>query len=377
MPEMRTDLSGLNGPRAPQAKAPDIGKGGGVFRGAEVQVVDVNSLISDAAEELTSVLSEETEKDVSDREVEEGKRSDSLERFMRTGEVNELLKSLADLDKKSLHRGIKALLQRQSVDPRELREEARDQFREPAHQYAALRGLLDVLKGRGAAKEQVDAAEAALDSLVEEHGSAIRAAINIGPASKEFVLTGLGDAQSLRDAYRSNIRDYKNMSAVLDDLTQRFGEGDLEKSIRFMTKALSADLEADGSSIDEAKLNVILKDMHRLKTLTTVLGNCDILAARAQANGASQAFTSAKVLREIVPLQDAIRVVPDHIAAIPERAGLNDVSKQINFLSDFKEMARLIPLESFVRAENREKLMEAIQDALDEKIAREEEEEVA
>ena len=375
MPDMRADISGIDNQQRAQSTTADAAKTRGSFNGAEVQLIDMNSLMMNAAEEMTSELSEDMEKEVSEREVEDGKKSESLERLMQLAEVNEALKSLGDLDKQALQRAIKALLEHQSSNARELREKAREQFEEPAHQYVALKALAEALKARGADKAQIEAAEGALNSLLTEEGPAIRAAINIGPTASDFAGSDLGDIQSLRDAYRTNIRDYKSMSGVLNDLIERFGEADVKKSIQFMTKALAADLEAGGSSIEKSKLNLILNDMHRLKTLTTMLGHCDILATKAHENGASSSFTPVHVLRELVPLQDAIRIVPDHVAAIPEKAGLSDLGKQINFLNDFKEMARLIPIKSFAREEGREKLMDAIQQALDEKIDLEEQEE--
>ena len=372
MSGMRTDIAGLDSQQRTQSNTATAAKARGEFKGADVQVVDVRSLITDAAEELTSELSEDMEKDVSDRDVEDGRRSDSLERLMKLTEIKDILESLGDLNKKALQRAIQALLQHQSTNARELREKAGEQFEEPAHQYAALKGLVEALKARGADKARIAAAEGALNSLMQDHGPAVRAAINIGPTANDFAGGDLGNIQALRDAYRTNVHDYKSMSHVLDDLIERFGEEDVEKSIQFMTKALAADLEAGGSSIEKSELNAIVNDLHRLETLTTILGNCDILVSRAHEAGAVPSFTPVSVLRDLVPMQDAIRIVPDHIGAIPEKAGLSELGKQINFLNDFKEMARLIPLKSFVREDGRDKLMDAIQDALDDKIDLEE-----
>ena len=351
----------------------------GTFKAAEVHVIDQNSLIADAAEELTSSLSEETEKDVSERDVEEGRKSDSLERFMQLTEINEIMKSLGDLNKKDLHRGLKALLQRGTRDPGELRERAREQFEEPSHQYAALKTLVEALKARGAPPEEIEAAEKALASLMEDEGKSIRAALNVGGVAKGFEKSDLGDVADLRDAYRTNIHDYKSVAATLDDLVKRFGEGKLQQSIEFMMKALASDLEAAGSSIDKTQLGLIMNDLNRLKTMSTMLSNCGFLMRNARDMGAKSGFSPVTLLREIAPLQDAPRVHKDQMTAIPEKAGLDDIEHQIRFLNDLRELIRLIPLESYAKPESREKLLDAINDAITEKgdleLAMEEEEE--
>ena len=373
MPEVRADAIGMAGQAAVRQDSDAGTRASGSYKGAEVQVVDQQSLVTDALEELTSEFSEDIEKDVSDREVEDGKKADSMERLAQLREVNELLESQGDLKKKDLFRGLKALLERQGAPASEIRQRAAREFQEPAHQYALLKSYAEALKERGAPDSEVAAAEAALEQFMEESGTAVRAALNIGETTNEFVKNDLGDHQTLRDAYRSNVHDYQDMVSVLDDLVERFGEDDLAKSIAFMTQALGADLDAGGPSIDRTKLNLIVNDMHRLESLTTILGNCDIVVDKAQAHGGDPDFTAVSLLRELVPLQESKWVRSDEIKAIPQHAGLEELEPQINFLNDLKDVVRMIPLKSFTRDENRGKLLDAVQQALDETIAIEEE----
>ena len=367
MTDMRTNAPGLDTARQNVTADAGAGQKVGTFKTAEVRVIDQNSLLADAAEELTSTRSEETEKDVSERDVEDGRKADSLERFMQLAEINELMKTLGDLHKKDLHRGLKALLRQQSRDPQDLRRQSEEQFKEPSHQYAALKCLVEALKARGAPAEQIEAAEKALSGLMEEHGPAIKAAINIGPTAGSFAKNDLGPVPDLRDAYRTNIHDYQAISGVIDDLVKRFGEAKLKQSIEFMLSALASDLESGGSSIDKTQLGLIMSDMNRLKTMSTMLGNCDLLMRNAKKMGSKASFTPVSLLREIAPLQNAARVLPDQMTAIPDHAGLQDIEHQIRFLNDLHEVIRLIPLESYEKPENRTKLLEAIDSALIEK----------
>lgn len=367
MTEIRTNVPGIDTMRQTTGADARVGQSTGSFKTAKAKIIDMNSLISNAAEELVSAFSEETEKDVSERDVEDGKKADSLKRLMQTPELQEILKSLGDMNKRDLHRALKALLKQQSRDPRELRSQTQEQFKEPSHQYATLKSLVEALKARGAPHEQIDAAEKAVDDLMEEHGAAVKAAINIGAIAQGFAKSDLGDVPELRDAYRTNIHDYKAISGVIDDLVKRFGEKSLDQSINFMLKALASDLESGGSSIDKTELNLIMSDMSRLKTMTTILGNCGVLIHNAKVMGAEDNFTPVSLLKEIAPLQDAPRVGKDQISAIPERAGLSELEHEIRFMNDLREVVRLIPIESYAQTENRGKLLDAIDDALVEK----------
>ncbi|MEO0761316.1 MAG: type III secretion system gatekeeper subunit SctW [Pseudomonadota bacterium] len=375
MTDLRTNMVG-------QTDRADIGhredaqpRASGSYKGAEVKVVDMNSLLMDAAEELTSELSEETEKDVSEREVEAGRKSDSLERIFKLAELEKLTKSLGDLDKKDLYRGLKALLKQQSGDPGVLRRKAKEEFREPSHQYAVLKALVTALKEQKASPEQIAAAEQALDSLMEEEGPSIRAAINIGDTARAFAGDAEGGIGGLRDLYRSNIQDYSSMTSVLDDLAKRFGEDKLETGLAFMKKALSADLESGGPSIDSNRLTVLMNDMHRLSSLTTIYGNCRILVRQAQQRGGGAGYTPFMLLKGLVPLQDASWVSGQEIASIADRLRFGEIEAQINFLTDLLEVVRLIPLKSYSKPESRGKLLDAVQQALDGAVKTEEDEE--
>ena len=367
MTDIRTNAPGVETRQPSVSSNAGLNQRVGTFKAAEVRVIDQSSLIADATEELTSAMSEETEKDVSDREVEDGRKADSLERLLQLSEINELMKSLGDLNKRDLHRALKALLKHQSKGPQVLRRQAEQEFKEPSHQYAALKSLVETLKARRAPTPRIDAAERALSGLMEEHGAAIKAAVNVGAAAGAYAKGDLGTVPELRDAYRTNVHDYHAISDVIDDLVTRFGEGKLKQSIGFMLSALAGDLESAGSSIDKTHLGLIMSDMNRLKTMSTMLGNCDLLMQNAIELGAKSSFTPVSLLRDIAPLQDAARVLPDQITAIPVRAGLNDIEHQIRFINDLHEVVRLIPLESYEKVESRTKLLKAIDDALIEK----------
>lgn len=380
-----------------------VGGQKGVLNGQQVKVIDQNSLMQDAFEELTSTASEEVEKDESEREVEDGNKAESLERVLKIREIQEYTKALGDLDKRDLMRGIKALLKRQGGS-QGYREQARQDFKEPSHQFAALKGLvqalkkrdegqqqlIDNLRARGAPQDQIDdavkvrddlrkqisEAETAVSSLHEEHGRDIDAALNIGAATNLAADGGLGDHAELREAYKENSADYQDMATTLSDLSERFGDKKLPQAISFMVKALGADINAGGSSIDKSKLATIVGDLQRLETLTTILGNAEIVASRARLRGAGSSCTGEMLLRQLAPILDSKNARASQFTNMCDEAGLSDHQARINFLTDLKALGDNIPVKAFRSPEARFNVLGSMQEAIDEAIQLEEEAEV-
>ncbi|MEM8622197.1 MAG: type III secretion system gatekeeper subunit SctW [Pseudomonadota bacterium] len=348
-----------------------VGEQKGVLNGQQVKVIDQNSLMQDAFEELTSTASEEVEKDESEREVEDGNKAESLERVLKIREIQEYTKALGDLDKRDLMRGIKALLKRQGGSDG-YREQARQDFQDPLHQFAALKGLVEALKSRGAPREQIEAAEAAVEGLRKEHGREIDAALNIGGITNSSAAAGLADHAELREAYKENSADYRDMATTLNDLSERFGDKKLPQAIGFMIKALGADINAGGSSIDKSKLATIVSDLQRLETLTTILGNADIVASRGRQRGASSSCTGEMLLRQLAPILDSKNARASQFTAICDMAGLTDHEARINFLTDLKALGDSIPVKAFQSPEARFNVLGSMQEAIDEAIQIEE-----
>lgn len=84
-------------------------------------------------------------------------------------------------------------------------------------------------------------------------------------------------------------------------------------------------------------------------------------------------FTAVKLLKELTPLKDAPRVQKGQILSIVDKTGLREIEHQIRFLNDLDTVVRLIPIESFEKPENRQKLIDAVDDAKKDKIALEDE----
>lgn len=347
----------------------------GAYQGREVKALNSTSNAQDASEEMTfhSKLADKSKKEANDREVKSARRADKLEELMEIAEVAELLAKLGDLDQDQLEKAIRALLEHRERDPQQLRERAGQHFEEPAHQYALLKGYSEVLKQQNAPTEDIQAAEAALKQLMEaDSGIDIRAALNTGEVTNEFSDGGLGDHQTLRDAYRDNIKDYQDLNATLADLSSRLPDEKLAEAIAFITTGLSADLAVEGSSIDKKQLELIISDMTWLKSSATILANCGLVVDKAQTRGAKPSFTDDNLCKKVVSMQSASTVRHEQFSEIPDDAGFDEFEDRIVLLTDLTALIRLIPQDNFPSEQRRDNFIASAQTALDKEIEAEE-----
>jgi type III secretion protein W len=84
-------------------------------------------------------------------------------------------------------------------------------------------------------------------------------------------------------------------------------------------------------------------------------------------------FRGSDLLKEVLDLQQNKWVRPEQIAALPGKLGIRRLTHEINFLREFKALVHSIPLKAYADPEQRPRFLDAIQQALDEAIEREEE----
>lgn len=258
----------------------------GNYRGESVKLKDTSSLIQDALEELGASQSEYNEKELAQRDIEEGKKSDQLDRIIKIQKLEELSTQLKDLNQEELKRVSRHMMRMKNATPHQFREQARENFKEPAHQFAALTVLVEGLREQGAPKAQREAAENALQQLLDEEGPAVRAGINVSETAAEYSDAKLADIQTLRDTYRDAVLDYQNLADAFSSLSDQYDAKEWPQAIKFLLDALGADLSAGGSSIEKSKLNAIRDDMYRLQVLAGLVEECDSLMEKLRVQGA-------------------------------------------------------------------------------------------
>lgn len=339
----------------------------GRYRGERVvQLAQVTSPLQDG---MDIPVSDDQDTPLSGRRIEKDGRK---EQGTAVTSIKEVLNKLDDLRKSVLERLLHILMLRQFADATALRAAVREQLPEPAHQYAALLAMVEQLREQGAPEARMQMALEALRQLEHDQGPAIRAALNISEVAGQFAHDRLGDVPALRQTYRDAVLDRPNLSQTFAALVDQYGERELPHAIAYLVKALGADLAAEGSSIDRNKLQLVLNDLYRLELLTGLLEDCQHLLERYPPAEGDRRQGSA-LLKEVLDLQQSNWVRSDQISPLPAKLGVRELTDEIQFLREFKELARLIPLKVYTDTEQRPRLLEAIQQALDATIAREEE----
>jgi type III secretion system TyeA family effector delivery regulator len=84
------------------------------------------------------------------------------------------------------------------------------------------------------------------------------------------------------------------------------------------------------------------------------------------------AYTAHDLMREILEMTTQRWIDPDKFTQITNRVGVRQPEMRIYFLTQLREKVRQIPLKLYPDPDVREKMLDAMQQALDAEISREE-----
>ena len=338
----------------------------GQFRGERVQHVrNPTAELQDAAEELSFSQSEVVEKKLSQRKL----KSSRLEPSAAVEQAQKYLREVPDLERnQKLSDFASSVLNDRDTPSRDmLRSQARKFSGDETHQFLALSYARDQAVEQGAAEALLTALDEALTELETEQGPAIRAGLNVSELASEHA-GRVGDAQHLRDVYRDVVLDCKDIHAAYARVVADHPGKDFDDALRFMLKALGADLAASSQSVSKPRIRQLMDDMYQLKSLNTVHEQCEDLIRRVQRNFDADLPPHAprELMGELLSAQDRAWQGADAFKGLPAKMGLHGDGDAIYFLQGFKELLRFVPLKAFGDdATKRERVMVSLQQALD------------
>ncbi|MCY4563972.1 MAG: type III secretion system gatekeeper subunit SctW [Gammaproteobacteria bacterium] len=346
----------------------------GSFRGEQVQHVrDPIAELQDAAEELTFGESERVEKKLSERKLRgaRGECSAALEqaeKYLRDVPDLERNQKLADFAKGVLERG-------RPPNPDELRQSAREFSDDATHQFLALSFSRERAGEENADPALVAALDEAITALQAESGPAIQAGLNVSAVARQHADGNVGDIQQLRDFYRDIVLDCETINDAYERVVADHPGESFEAAVRFMLKALSADLDAGTRSISRTRIKQVMDDMYQLKSLNSVHEQCEDLIGRVRKRfDANPGPTAARdLLSELLTAQNRAWQGADAFNGLPGKMGVQGDQSGIYFLQGVKELVRFVPLKAFGDdMTKRERIMISVQQALDSAIDAEE-----
>lgn len=334
------------------------------------QITNTSSMIADAAEELTFANDTTKEFSLSQRKERKSEESVIAERVKMYEELMNQIGKAHDLGELK-----KALAN--TADREEAREKALARFSDPSDAWAALKSTIEELKNLGAPKEVIEALEGAAADIENEHGpAAIQAGIHGALAAAGLAdASELGGVTQLQGLYRDTVCDFGTVEDAFTHLQTQYGEVNFDKALDFLTRTLSDDLASDLPTMDRSHLESVNANLGQVRLLQSTHALCQDLVSRWE-NVHGQKDTGLNAMdfmKQFVALRSENYLGATHINRLAKQAKAPDIEHEVLFLQEVQRMGRNVTPQLFNGTEGRMRILDAIQDAVDKAIEREDE----
>ena len=249
-----------------------------------------------------------------------------------------------------------------------LRELARGST-DPSHQFA----MLDILEQALGEDEDVMRAlvRQAKTTLAAEKGPEIRAGINLAEEVNARATTP-EEMRELRDMYRSEVVGFTKPQDCFRSLLATRGAEGLKDAIDFLIAGCGADLKAFSPSLEAAALGRILTDLQCVQVLQTVLDALTALGKRMDRQfGETCLLDGEQMAGRVLDFTEQAFVTAPGIGAFVGEAGLQALLAQMDFTRELVGLFRRLSPRLFGKETDRQKLVDAAQEHLDDLITEE------
>ena len=261
----------------------------------------------------------------------------------------------------------------QTPDPRELLKELGRGSTDPSHQFA----MLDILEqafgeGEESLREIVRQAKA---NLAEAKGPEIKAGINLAEEVNSRATTP-EEMQDLRDMYRGEVIGFTKPQECFRSLLAARGTEGLKAAIEFLIAGCGIDLKSSSPSMDKAELGRILTDLGCVQVLQTVLEALEKLGIRmGQEFGEKCLLNGEQMTGRVMEFTEQSFVMASGIAAFIGECGVRKLLARMDFARELTLLFRKLSSRLFPHEGDRQRLLDATQEHLDDLISEENESE--
>ena len=355
----------------------------GMLQGQPVVQLDHESVLANAADELTQQFSTKVEeKTLKERRLGTSGKPPALNR----SQIHALLQALdqgAQTDKQR-HQDIQALASRILRSPHNARKEVARQGGQASQQYLTLLEVAELLQdgtlGQGVDSRALDAVLDAADELETEHGNAIWADINTVQAAQSHATQTQepGAAQSFRQTYRDTVLGATDLNStlklVLEKHQSRQGAS-FTQVLQDMVNALGMDLAAARPSRDPVRLQSLVSDLYQLGVIAAVIDNCNDLGQELQAQFGTPMLKPSALTSDLAGLSNERWVDATRFDSLARQHQCDSPpSCKVAFMAGIRQALKALPLQIFASPEARQAILDAAQTALDRAIDMEAEE---
>ncbi len=348
-------------------------------RAGETQLLpDVQSTLSDAAEELTQSLSGKAqEKSLKERKADTGKSLADISRAQRLEMLRAMAAGANPQGQDESGQNVQNLARQLLRQPGQARQLARGSGGNACEQYLALLEAAEWLDegnvGHDPGGRASEAAREAAAELLAEHGREIRADINTFEATR--ILTP-EEANQFRSTYRDVVLGQSSVNDTLRRLLDSVPKGqgaDFLKVLETTRQALGLDLAAVQPSGDPVRLQGLVSDLAHLKVISTVVDQCQELSDTLVDRHGTPPASATGLTSELLALSADRWVDASRFNGIGKRFELQEpLEAAVHFMTGLRNALKELPTQVFNSMEARQTVLDAAQMALDEAIDREE-----
>ena len=210
----------------------------------------------------------------------------------------------------------------------------------------------------------------ALAELEASDGPAIRSGICGALNAQGF--DSLGAPSELGALYRGAVCDFTDVNELYAHIQEKYGN-DFEAALNFLYKALASDMAADVPSMEKTHLEHVNAGLGELRSLQSARSLCVKLLDRwADVHGVKDCpLDDMALLGKIVGLRKEHFISGTQIARLADEARAPDIEHKVLFLQELLNTTRSFAPSLFDGNEGRMKVLDAVQDAVDNAIAEE------
>jgi type III secretion protein W len=325
------------------------------------------STLADAAEELTFGVDNTKELALKERKAKDSGPSTLQEQVAAYQELMDQAGQRQNLE--LLYAFLKNNRSAQAALAR-----AKEQFGgDPGQSWAALKSALEALKDEAPAAA-LETIEQALAQLESEAGPQIRASILGALEGRNHPALGAPLEQGA--AYRQVVCElYDSMESMFAFIVDKYGAKGFEDGVNFLFRSLASDLATDQASHEKAHLEAVGANLGQAR----ILNGAHALVTRflerwKNVHGVGQCeLTPMRLLQEVLNLKKDRYLSARNLDALLKNAKAPDIEHEVLFFQELLGTSRNFSPLLFDGVEERTRFIDAVQEAVDQAITREDE----
>ncbi len=368
---------------AKAAAAQQAALAAGQLQGQPVQQINIQSVLSNAADELSQQFSTKAEeRNLNDRKLSNANAQVNASRAQVAAMMASMGGQTEGQEQSTQTVQLTELAKRVLKQPHLARQFAKEMGGDATSQYLSLLEVAELIRegvvGIDSEDFAAQAAQEAAAELLAEHGDRIWADINTFDAAQKLAEhSGKAEtAQAFRSAYRDAVLGTESLSDTVRHLLKVNEDGtggDFGRVLQTMITALGADVAASRPSTDPVRLRSLLTDLYHLEVISTVIDRCGELSSTLVSRHGVPPFKATGLASDLVGLTGERWVDAARLTNLSDKYGTqNPPECLVHFMTGTRNALRELPVQVFMSLEARQSLLDAAQTALDRAIDREE-----